>query len=108
MANRYSTNDVPEMTALRHVLVELGVNRKVDLRTSTQRIKGRIQSLGSDSFTIAHGLRSRTEEVRFNEVREIKPAGLSGAAKAGIVAGAAVGGLLLLLLQCYMSTGCAS
>ena len=109
LATRYKTTGVPDAAAVRQVAGRLGVGKKVDLRmTNSARVRARIRAIDADRLTFEHGLPAKVDSVPYADVRELRPAGLHWAAKAGIAAGAVYGGLAAAVGLCYASGSCAS
>ncbi len=86
--------------AVRQTLAELGVGKKVRLRTmSGEKLRGRITSIGDSTFgldtTVAGPLFSAGEQraISYAEVSAIERQGMNGWLKGGIIAGVLVGGL---------------
>lgn len=109
LATSYKTTGTPNAAAVWQVANRLGVGKKVDLRTTaSMRVRGRIRAINADHLTFEHGLPTTVDSVPYTDVRELRPAGLHWAAKAGIAAGAVYGGLALAMGLCYASGSCAS
>ena len=80
---------------VRHVVRGLGVGKKIDLRTGSSWLRRTtITAVGDESFEVSN--RQSPARVDYGAVRDIKPAGMHRAAKAGIIAGTAFGALLLI------------
>jgi hypothetical protein len=104
-----ATSDVAglQSAARVHDLVEkIGVGKKVRLLTvAGEDVRGRIGSIGDDSFTVDSGQR---RVISYADVSAMKRQGMNGWLKAGIIAGAAFGGLMLATGICYWSGSCVS
>jgi hypothetical protein len=104
---RYAS-DEPNGNSVRHVITALGAGKKVHLQSrSGVDANGRIMSIGPDSFVFRQGRRA-PEEVRFGDVNQVAGRGMSLGLKAGIIGGAAFGGLMLATGICYWSGSCVS
>ena len=95
------TRDVQTRVAkIKSDVAKRGVGERARVTVKLQdgsKLKGYISQSGEDSFTLADPKTAQTRTLAYYEVAEVKkPGGLSLAAKLGIGAGIAVGGLALL------------
>ena len=104
MAKRYVARGDKNIAAVRHVVTALGAGSKVDVNLGNDRFRGTIQSIQPDSFTVIRGS-STPDRITYQDVREIKSASMRGSTKALIIAGAAVGAMVLAYAA-SLSCGC--
>ncbi len=96
--DKYKTEGIVDPVAVRRVVVELGIGQKAKLMLhSDQRIKGSIQSIASDSFTINDLKTGQGKTISFAEVTAIQKEKFPGWATGLIVGGAATLGVLIWL-----------
>ena len=101
MARRYVARGETDITAVRHVVTALGIGNRVDVNTANERVRARIQSIDRDSFMVVRG--SSSEQIAYQDVREVKSATMRGYTKALIAVGAAFGAAMLaygIALRC--------
>ena len=91
-----NADGAPDVVAVRQVVTALGIGKKIDLKTTSgERLRGRIQSVEQNGFTVVHGSRSTAELIAYSAVGQVKPAGMHWAVKAvliylGVMAGMAL------------------
>jgi sRNA-binding regulator protein Hfq len=94
----YKANGATDPVRVRQSVVNLGLGNNAMVRTRGERLKGKIQSIDRENFTILSSSAGQPRVVSFSEVTEIKgkafPAWATGAIVAGIVAGLAMGVML--------------
>ena len=109
MAQRYSVSGdkPPNPASVRHVVTALRVGKKVEMHTTRgKRDRARITSINSNGFAIADGRGSAPVTVAYQDVRDIKPAGMSVGGKIAIGVGSVFGLSALVLATCYSRGTC--
>ena len=94
----YRANGPTDPVRVRQSVVNLGLGNSAMIKVRGERLKGRIQSIDSENFTLLSSSTGQPQMVSFNDVTEIKgkafPAWATGAIVAGIVVGLAMGVML--------------
>jgi len=80
-----------KVAVVRHAIRGLGVGRKIDLRSATRKLRGTIQSIERDGFSVRHG--RSLDRFAYGDVRQLKPAGMHWAVKTAIIAGVVYGAI---------------
>jgi ABC-type phosphate transport system auxiliary subunit len=97
--NKYKASGQVDPVAVRRVVADVGMGEKAKLKLdSDKKISGVIQSVASDSFTIADSKTGQTETVLFSEVTEIQKDKMSTGARVAIIAGVVAGILFGIFL----------
>ncbi len=89
---------------IKAVVAARGVNEKKRIRVKMLngvKMKGYISQIGDDTFTLAISKTRQPVVIAYREVSKIESGGLSGGARIGIIAGAAVGGGILVLYLAF-------
>lgn len=93
----YSGVGSPDAAMVQRVATTLGVGKTVEVTISGQkRLRAKIQSIGANGFTVAHGRDPVPRTITYGEVTQLKAAGWPIGAKVALVSGAIVGGSILL------------
>ncbi len=101
----YRAEGSPDPVTARRVAVELGVSRKVQLQTQDgKKVVGRIATLDKEQLNLDSG-KGGPVNVPYAQIRELKPKGMSLAAKIGIPT-ALFGVLLIASIAKCASGGC--
>jgi len=77
--NRYSYDGVgsPDVVEARRVATALGVGKTVDVTTiKSKRLRAKIQSVDGVGFTVTHGRSPAPVVIAYDEVTQLRPAGL--------------------------------
>ncbi len=97
----------PDAAAVHRVAEAIGTGRTVDLRTTDGRkLRAKIQSVAADSLSLERDGSAAPVVIRYEEVTRLRRVGLHTAAKAGIVAGLAIGVPYLIWGLMCASSGC--
>lgn len=83
----YRASGATDPVAVRYVVAELGIGRKIDLTRSngSERMRVRIRSIEQNGFTYVHGFRSAVDSIAYGDVSQMKPAGMHWAVRVAIV-----------------------
>ena len=88
--NRYSWDGVgsPDVAEARRVATALGVGKTVDVTAiKAKRLRAKIQSVDGVGFTVTHGRSPAPVVIAYDEVTQLKPAGLRRSVKVAIGVG---------------------
>jgi hypothetical protein len=91
---RYDYDGVgaPDAAMVRRVATTLGPGKTVDVKTTnSKKLRAKIQSIDESGFTVTHGRSSAPVVIAYDEVTQLKSAGLRRAAKIAIGVGLAYG-----------------
>jgi ribosome maturation factor RimP len=94
-STKYKAKGQIEPSKVRQIVVFLGPGKKIDMKLdSDTKLKGKIQSIEAENFTIVDSKGDQSNAISFSQVKEIKEAKLPGWALAAIIGGIAFGILL--------------
>jgi hypothetical protein len=102
----YKAEGATDPVLVRQSVVNLGVGKNAVIRARGERLKGTIQSIGKEDFTIRSSGAALPSVVRFNEVTEVKAKHFPAWATAVIVGGVGVGVLMGVMLATCGTGGC--
>ena len=98
VATRYSATGAPNVDAVRKIVASLGIGKTVDVKTtSSKRLRGKIESIEQDGFTIVHGLKASTDRFEYADVSQVGKAGMRTSYKVLIGAGVAAAVISVLV-----------